>query len=244
MKRPLVLVMALVACLAYASSAHAAVLTFNQGIDLWLSSSGTQDTGNPNLGWGRNLGVNARNYDSLIKFTDMFGAGDDQIPLESTINSATLYIWIGYDGYDGGLTSSIYQMTYDWNATSTWFTIGSTGGIVPGVNAEASPELQWTGTSNAWSQRAFDLTPSVQDWSDGAGQYGWGFTRDRYRAVTALSLDYSTPSYRPYLVVDFTPPPPTPDPIPEPSTLTIFGVELCTWVALKRRRKGFFRKTA
>lgn len=205
---------AAIVCMALASAASADVLEFHQGIDLWLSSSNSQDTGNANLAWGRSLGANAKNYDALLKFTDMFGNGVGQIPLGSAINSAHLYIWIGYDG---GLQSFIHQMTFNWNASSTWLSIGSTGGIVPGVNAESTPELDWTGTSDAWSQRSFDLTQSVQDWSDGADAFGWGFTRARSDNVSACSLDYATASYRPYLVVDFTP-------APEPTTLSLLGI--------------------
>lgn len=204
--------------LVNSAPASATVLEFRQGTDLWLSSSGAMDTGNANLGWGRSLGSNAHSFDSLIKFTDMFGEDPSKIPLGSTIDSATLHMWIGYDG---GRTSYIYQLTYDWNALSTWNTIGSPGGIVPGVNAETDPELVWTGTSNNWSQRSLDLTQSVQDWSYGDDQYGWGFTRERYNTVSAMSLDASE-SYRPYLVVDFT----APVAVPEPSTmlLLMFGI--------------------
>lgn len=219
-------ILGLLVCLSAQLSpvSHADVIQFTQGVDLWLSSSDVMDTGNPNLGWGRNLGANARNYDSVIKFTDMFGNDPGQIPAGSIINEAILYMWIGYDG---GLESFIYQMTYDWNASSTWTTLGSTGGIVPGVNTQASFEHAWTGTTDDWSQRQFLLTSSVQEWSDGTPNYGWGFTRERYDTVTAMSLDATTPSYRPYLAVDYT--------IPEPATLALAALSSCL---LYRRRRG------
>ncbi|MEW5896016.1 MAG: DNRLRE domain-containing protein [Candidatus Omnitrophota bacterium] len=201
--------------------AHATVLVFNQGMDVWLSSSGTAgDGGNPNLGWGRSIGVNAKNYDTLIKFTNVFGTDPNQIPLGSTINSAVMSMWVGYDNND---TSYIYQMTHDWNEASSWTTIGSTGGIVAGVNTEAAPEFQWTGTTDAWSQRAFDLTASVQDWSGGADQFGWGITKSRNGIVTATSLNYSTASYRPFLTVDFSPA----AVVPEPASIAMMGLGLC-----------------
>jgi len=232
------LVGAVVALAVWAWAAEASLATtveFYTGVDLWLSSSNAADTGNSNLGWGRSIGANARNYDALIKFTDMFGDGADQIPLGSTISSADLYMWV-YG--DNGLTSSIYEMTFDWNASSTWLSIGSAGGIVPGVNTVPDPELSWTGAVSGWHQTSFDLTPSVQDWSDGAANYGWGFTRPRSGAVTGISFDYSTPSYRPYLVVEFTPAQDPPAPVPEPVTacgLLLGAGSLATY--LRRRRR-------
>lgn len=231
MKRLVVFCFLILSISFYAPVAGAMVLTFNEGIDLWLSSSNSPDTGNPNLGWGRNLGANARNYDTLIKFTDIFGSAADQVPLGSTINSAELYMWIGYDRLK---ISHIYQMTFDWNAASTWLSIGSSGGIVPGVNAEASPEYSWTGTTDAWSQRIFNLTDSVQDWSDGADAFGWGFTRPRSGGtVSSMSLNYGTASYRPYLLVDFTPQ----EVVPEPASSALMAIGLAGTVAARFRRR-------
>ncbi|MDD5255056.1 MAG: DNRLRE domain-containing protein [Candidatus Omnitrophica bacterium] len=229
-KTAVLLVLAVGLCLVGYSNAYALTLNFYSGTDLWLSSSGAQDPGNVNLGWGKNPGVTGKKYDSLIKFTDIFGSDPaSQIPLGSVINSANLYMWVGYDS---GRQSAIHQMTFDWNAASTWNSIGSTGGIVPGVNAVLTPELTWTGISNAWSQRTFDLTGSVQDWSDGAGNYGWGFTRARDAAVTACSLNYATPSYRPYLSVDFTPVAAA----PEPASLLLFSLGGGALAFMKRKR--------
>ncbi|MDD5205823.1 MAG: DNRLRE domain-containing protein [Desulfobacterales bacterium] len=230
MRRLLIVAVVGLIFLVNSAPASATILEFRQGIDLWLSSSGKMDMGNVNLGWGRNLGFNARDYDSLIKFTDMFGDDSSRIPLGSTIASATLHMWIGYEE---GRTSYIYQMTGDWTALSTWYTIGSSGGIIPGVNAEADPELLWTGTSNEWSKRSLDLTQSVQGWSNGEDQYGWGFTREKYSTVSAMSLD-SSASYRPYLVVDFAPP----VAVPEPSIGLLLGCSLAGFVGLRRK----FRK--
>lgn len=229
MKKLLILSLTVASLLCRGSSiSYADELTFTNGIDIWLSSSGTADTGNANLGWGRSIGSNARNYDALIKFTDMFGTNAlSQIPYGSTINSATLKMWVGYDN---NITSSIYMMSYDWNASSTWNTIGSTGGIVPGTNTKATYELQWTGTTDAWSQRSFDLTSSVQEWSGGADEFGWGFTAPRVDNASAMSLNSSV-SYRPYLTVDFTP-----AVAPEPLSALLF-VTGGLGLAIFRRKK-------
>ena len=208
--------------------AKADTLTFHNGIDLWLSSSNTPDSGNPNLGWGRNVGANSRSYDTLITFTNMFGTELDQIPIGSTITSATLNLFMDEPAYTR--TSWIYQMTVDWNSGSTWNSIG--GGIIPGANTKSTPEYTWTSTNQPWGWELFDLTNSVQDWSNGADQYGWGFTATRSYVFTACSMNYSSPSYRPFLEVDFT----APAPVPEPATMLLLcsGLGLAGLIKLKK----------
>lgn len=225
MKRTCVLLV--MVCALGLTTANAATTTFTQGIDLWLTSSDNPDTGNPNLGFGRG---STSNYDSLLRFTSMFGSGPGQIPLGSTINSATLYMWVNDIV---GHNSAIYPMTVDWTAASTWSSIG--GGVLPGTNAAASPAYAWTGTIDPLTLRTFDLTASVQDWSNGQGNYGWGFTGDRSGAVIAQSLDYSVEDERPYLLVDYTAPTPV---IPVPASVLLVGVGLGFCRRFARRRRA------
>ena len=228
MKMKMLSLVAALALLFVAASVNAETSNFYQGIDLWLSSSNAADTGNPNLGFGRNTsGGKSYIYHSLIEFTDIFGEGTGQIPYGSTIDNATLNFYINY----GNAERRIYDMTIDWNATSTWNSIG--GGLIPGTNTSLTPVVSWIPSGSVWHWQGFDVTSSLQKWSDETlAANGWGLWGNALPSTTACSLDYGTVGYRPYLSVAYTP-----AVVPEPVSTALFLLGGAT-LAVRRLRKG------
>lgn len=222
MKRTVLTLTVAALCLISTAPAGADILTFTHGIDTWLSSSTPEsgDPSNPNLAFG---GGGSTDYDSLLQFTDLFGAGADQIPPGALINSATLHLWV-LDSPDHN--SAIYQMTTPWNAAATWNSIG--GGVLPGTNALSTPAVSWIGAGAPFQDMAFDLTSTVQNWSNGKPNYGLGLTGDREYAAFALSFDYGTAAYRPSLEVNFVP-------VPGAALLAVMGLGLSTRFLHRRR---------
>ena len=79
----------------------------------------------------------------LLSFANIFGDGPGQIPLGSTITSATLTLMMS-DGTSSPV--SFYRMASDWTALSslTWNSLG--GGIqTDGSEALATPDVSLSG---------------------------------------------------------------------------------------------------
>lgn len=204
------------------SSAHASTLSFYDGIDVMMNSQGTQDSGSVYLYAGQNMNVNkpfGLKYDSLLKFNDLFGADPGQIPVGSTITSASLHLYLYYDweGYERGL----YQMTEDWNASTRWNTLPGGGGIVPGVNTENTAVATWTGgayPNQQWMD--LDVTSSLQGWLGGEDQYGWGIWGEKAGNFSPAYINsFDNAANRPWLEVTYDiPQPPS---VPEPGTMLV-----------------------
>ena len=105
----------------------------------------------------------------LLSFANIFGDGPGQIPLGSTITSATLTLMMS-DGTSSPV--SFYRMASDWTALSslTWNSLG--GGIqTDGTEALATADVSLSGL--AGGLRTIDVAQSLQAWSGGAANYGW-----------------------------------------------------------------------
>jgi hypothetical protein len=182
----------------------------------------------------------------LIHFADIFGAGPNQIPLGSTIHSATLTV-TSNNGTTEGSQYPIHRLLLPFSElTDTWNTWGSgaggrntSGGVQTPDEAVAAADDTLVGgtganqipSNNVATPVTWDVTPTVSAWAAGAENNGlvilpllgagnWGFR----------SSDFATdPSLRPTLTVDFTP-------IPEPSMLGFAGGAAA--LSLLRRRRA------
>lgn len=205
------------------SGAHASTLTFYSGIDVLMNSGGGPDTGQPWLSAGQNLNINKPlgiQYDSLLKFNDLFGDNPGQIPEGSTITSASLHLYLYYDF--AGYERTLYQMTENWNESTRWNTLPGGGGIVPGVNTEASPVSTWiSGAYPQWLD--LDVTGSVQGWFGGEDQYGWGIWGERAGIFSVAYINsFQNAENRPWLEIDYQSP--QPSAVPEPGTMLLLLV--------------------
>jgi hypothetical protein len=107
----------------------------------------------------------------LLRFSDIFGGSPGQIPFGATISNATLRVVTQDVGSNPVL---IFRMLRDWDeATTTWNSLGN--GIDDGTNGT---EAVFFGTLNPAPVNAaddIDVTALVQQWADGAPNYGWAF---------------------------------------------------------------------
>ena len=104
-------------------SAWADTVTYQQGDgkgspsdtdDSWLEGDSTSTNHGAELSI---LVDDSPNYHAVIKFPNIFGGGANQIPLGSTINSATLTLVV----FDPGSDISVYQITESWvESQVTW----------------------------------------------------------------------------------------------------------------------------
>jgi hypothetical protein len=158
---------------------------------------------------GRRLSPQRRCLE-CIKFPNIFGAGANQIPLASTICSATLTLTIPSDTGDDPV---VYQVTESWveaevtwnnrSAGQAWTNAGANGTGSHKTTAEGSLPAGSSGAQNV------TVTTSVQNWSDGEVNEGWALIASGSGGVTFNTSENATQSTRPKLTVTYSPQPPT-----------------------------------
>ncbi len=113
----------------------------------------------------------------FVRFEDIFGTGEGQVPPGSTIHAAVLDLGslVSNATGDGG---KIHRMLKPWQDTDTWNSLAN-GVDADGVEAATAP----TATAGDLSldpnvqggYLTFLLTSDVQAWANGAPNYGWVF---------------------------------------------------------------------
>lgn len=138
------------------------------------------------------------NVHGLLRFDNIVGGGPGQIPFNSTVNSATLRIWTDDPGSS---PMRVMRMLVDWNEASTW------NSMVSGLDGTNGTECSALLTFSVSGDNEFDnlnVTALVQDWVNGAPNYGFGFIpigTDGWRWATSENADTTL---RPTLIVNFT----------------------------------------
>jgi hypothetical protein len=186
-------------------------ISFQQGVNGYV---GTNDTVlfsiQPTVNFGTDTAISVDQQDlngarqGLLKFDDIMGSGPNQIPLGSTINSATLTVSVFNESNSSALISA-YRMKTDWDQDSaTWNSFGAIGGVQASEGeAEALPD--YTLFDPNVGTRNFDVTTSLKHWAAGEGNFGWLF-----QTVATNGWDFNTSegaaASRPLLTVDYTAP--------------------------------------
>jgi hypothetical protein len=152
-------------------------VSFQQGVDGY---TGTQDAELHSVaGAATPLGaattVSIDNDDAgvaqgVLRFDNIFGSGTGQVPLGSEILSAKLTL----TQTDPGSSANFYRMLVPWDqSTVTWDSLVE-GVTNDGVEmAIASDALSFNEQANA-IPHVLDITATVQAWSAGQPNYGWG----------------------------------------------------------------------
>ncbi len=186
--------------------------TLGGGDNTTLSFTDIEDTyiasGAPTTNYGTSvaIGVDGSPYErGLIKFTNIFGDGEGQIPLGSIILDANLTL---YNDNDAGNNPIVYIMRSNWtelqatwNANftgNTWTTAG-----VYSTDCDTSISASTTlGTANTYSN--INVTSFVQNWSNGAPNYGFLIYEGGTSGIT-ISSSEDTESQRPVLTIKYLP---------------------------------------
>jgi len=204
------------------TSAHAATVTFQEGVGGYTGTVDTWiDANQPTFEYSTdveleiaNNGTNIR--ETLIRFENIFGNGAGQIALGSTITSATLT----FSERSGGGTTSLHRMLTSWNATDTY---GDIGPLASGTDYLATAD----DTESLAPTFSLTVTNTVQAWSDGTSNFGWTLLKGG-NTGRVHSSEATTLGLRPELSITV---------VPEPSSYAaVFGALVLTLVVVRRRR--------
>ena len=153
-------------------------ITFQQGIDgyqgtvdteIWALAVKTILNANPNA--SSDADNDGGESQVLMRFDDIFGNGDRQIPPNSTIVSAKLIV----AAFDQGSTVNLHRMLVPFGKAATWDSMIS-GVSADGLEASRHKDGFTFGKIAASTSGAlFDVTDTVQIWSNGKPNYGWVF---------------------------------------------------------------------
>jgi hypothetical protein len=111
----------------------------------------------------------------LLRFTNLIGEAQGQIPTNAVIVAADLQLFVLNAG-DGG---TMHRMLVPWDAdNATWLSMG--GGVqMDSVQARLEYDSQWGVAGGSGSTRegavTISVTPDVQAWLAGATNCGWAF---------------------------------------------------------------------
>lgn len=169
-------------------------------LEIWAVSPNTSLEGNINA--SSDADNDGGESQILMKFEGIFGDKPGQIPLKSTIHSASLVV----SAFDEGTTVHLHRMLVPWKRTATWTS------MVAGVTAdglEASKQkdgFTFGKISASTSSIPFEVTDTVQAWSNGAPNQGWVFINTGGNGWDFYTSEFDDIKQRPKLVIEFTPP--------------------------------------
>ena len=138
----------------------------------------------------------------LIRFDDLFGNGAGQIPIGSTIDDASLWIYVLTDDPLDQVT--VHEMLTSWDETATF------NSMVNGISAddtEANSAVLATLDAGTTGWVKVDgLQNVVQTWANGGTNNGLAFISQNADDWTFASSEYGTIALRPYLAIDYSVP--------------------------------------
>jgi hypothetical protein len=148
----------------------------------------------------------------LLRFDGVFGSGANQVPVGSTITSATLTLRVGSGTNDPSTNPVNYhRLLHPWVDTAVWAAYGvapwnATAGIqADGVDAVATAEATATMTA-ASTAYPVSVTGSVQAWAlDPSSNFGWVILPTGTDGLRLESSESTTAAYRPLLSITYLP---------------------------------------
>ena len=169
-------------------------------IEIWAVAPNTCLEGNPNA--SADADNDGGESQILLRFEDIIGSKPGQIPPRSTIHSARLIV----SAFDEGNPVHLHRMLVPWKRTATW---NSMVGGVTADDREASKKVDsftFGKISASTSEIPFEVTDTVQLWTNGDPNYGWVFINTGANGWDFYTSEFDDVKQRPKLVVEFTPP--------------------------------------
>lgn len=152
----------------------------------------TFSPGNPDPARVSEVLLSGQNRQVLIRFDGIFGAGINQIPVGSSITSATLQIstWQSQDlSHFSNASQLLYRMVLAWNDSVTWNS-AIDGMATDGIEASVSPDDSPIG--NTFPVEV-DVTSSLVAWAAGGSNQGWVMFSGSTDDWLAASSESTTP---------------------------------------------------
>ena len=154
-------------------------------------------------------------YRGLLKF-DL-----SSIPTNATVTSAKLYLTITSDYATYGRDFCVYRLKQSWSESSVnWSSPWSSGGASGASDVEATDIgcVSLSASESVGTQKEWTLSTSdVQEMVDGTWT-NYGFliraNTENYDRYAFASSSYTTASYRPKLIIEYSVPETTPTPPP------------------------------
>lgn len=193
---------------ARGNTVQATEISFQEGVngysgtidtEIWALARKTILDKNPNASSDANN--DGGESQVVMRFDNIFGSNDRQIPLGSTIVSAKLIV----AAFDQGSTVNLHRMLVPFGKHSTW------DSLISGVSAdgfEASRHkdgFTFGKISASTSGVIFDVTDTVQIWSLGKPNHGWVFLNTGGNGWDFYTAEFDKIEQRPKLVVKYLP---------------------------------------
>jgi hypothetical protein len=217
--------------------------TFQQGVSGYTGTSDThvRETANSNFNttsaatasplFVDNDDIGGSDAQALIKFGNIFTDEGGTVPRGATITQAILTLTTGSAANDESPNRlEIREITRTWADSDTWTS------LVNGIDAgEYATKVLATGAGTTLGLKVeFDVTESLQAWSNGGINNGWVFLPTDTNAWKFNSSEFATLSGRPQLSVTYA----TAIAVPEPGTLSLLGAGLGALLWRKKRRSN------
>src|SRR6516225_4468245 len=153
-------------------------ISFQQGVDgysgtvdteIWALAVNTVLESNPNA--SSDADNDGGESQVLMRFDDIIGREPRQIPPHAKIHSAKLRV----SAFDEGNTVNLHRMLVPFGRAATWNSLVS-GVSADGLEASRHKDSFTFGKIAANSSEIiFDVTDTVQAWTNGEANHGWLF---------------------------------------------------------------------
>jgi hypothetical protein len=184
-------------------------VSFQQGVngytsavdtEIWALAANTILESNPNASSDANN--DGGESQVLLRFDDIIGDLDGQVPVGSHVVSARLYV----SAFDQGSTVNLHRMLVPFSRSATW---NATVDGVSADDAEASrhkDSFTFGKIAANTSTVVFDVTDTVSAWAQGQPNHGWVFINTGGNGWDFYTSEFEDLKQRPKLVIEFEPP--------------------------------------